>query len=150
MPREYRAIVTISKAEPISSAWDTYVNECGRDDDTRAELLQNDEECVELGRHHLVEEDRSKDTNSAGGENDEQKTNSQANVVFPVRGFASDGFRVSFIGFTVSGARLVVGGGLGARETYSTPAWKWQCLVSLALSVACSSSFSWSWPSSPS
>lgn len=63
-----------------------------------------------------MEEDRSKDTNSAGGENDEQKTNSQANVVFPVRGFASDGFRVSFIGFTVSRARLVVGGGLEARE----------------------------------
>lgn len=76
MPREYRAIKIISKTKSISSAWDTYVNKGGRDNDTRAELLQDDKECVELGRHHLVEEDRSKDTNSAGGENDKQKTNS--------------------------------------------------------------------------
>lgn len=39
----------------------------GRDDDTSAELLQDNEDNVEFTRHHLVQEDGTKDTQGTCG-----------------------------------------------------------------------------------
>lgn len=52
-----------------------------RDDDAGAELLQDDEHQVELGGHHLVQQDGAKDADGAGGEDDKEQTDAQADVV---------------------------------------------------------------------
>jgi hypothetical protein len=57
------------------------VNKGSRDDDSRAKLLQDNEHQVELSGHHLVQQDRTKDTNGARGKDDKEQTNTQANVV---------------------------------------------------------------------
>lgn len=80
----------------------TYVNKCGRDDDTGAKLLEHNKDEVELGWQPSEQYDRPKDTcstrvsssilrailgywcvltHSARGQNDKEKTNSKVDVV---------------------------------------------------------------------
>jgi hypothetical protein len=59
----------------------TYVNKGGRDDDASAELLQDNEDNIEFTGHHLVEEDRTKDTEGTCGQNDEEETDTETNVI---------------------------------------------------------------------
>lgn len=64
------------------------MNKGSRNDDTSAKLLQDDKHQVQLSRQNLVEKNRSKDTNSAGGQDNEKETNSQVDIVLSVRSFA--------------------------------------------------------------
>jgi hypothetical protein len=57
------------------------VNKGCRDDDTSTELLQDNENNIEFTGHHLVQEDGTKDTQGTRGQNNEEKTDTETNVI---------------------------------------------------------------------
>jgi hypothetical protein len=59
----------------------TYVNKCGRDDDTGTKLLQDKKDQVKFAGHHLVQQDRAKDTQGTCGQDNKEQTNAEADVV---------------------------------------------------------------------
>jgi hypothetical protein len=59
----------------------TYVNKRGRDDDTGTKLLQDKKDQVKFAGHHLVQQDRAKDTQGTCGQDNKEQTNAEADVV---------------------------------------------------------------------
>lgn len=57
------------------------MNKSGGDNDTSTELLQDNEDNVELAGHHLVQEDRTKYTQSTRGQNDKEKADTETDVI---------------------------------------------------------------------
>lgn len=60
-----------------------------RNDDAGTELLQdNEDDVVSADEVELPSQNRSKNSDAAGDEDDEKKTDSKTNVVVTIRGFA--------------------------------------------------------------
>jgi hypothetical protein len=63
------------------------MDECGRDDDTSSELLEDDEDNVVVAHEaELPGQNWSEDSNGAGHEDDEEKTDAKADVVVSLGG----------------------------------------------------------------
>lgn len=64
------------------------MNQCRRDDNTRTELFDNDEDAMKPRRQPLHEENGRKYTDGAGGHDDEQEADTKGDVVLAVDTFA--------------------------------------------------------------
>lgn len=67
----------------------TYMYKCCRDDDTGTELLHHGEDGVKLVRHEPLQKDGTVNTQCARRHDDEEQSNTQRDIVVPVRRLAS-------------------------------------------------------------
>lgn len=65
------------------------MDKCSRNDDTGTELLQdNEDDVVSADEVELPGQNGSENSDTAGDEDDEKKTDSKTNIVVTIRGFA--------------------------------------------------------------
>lgn len=102
------------------------MDESGGDDYASAELLDGHQNiCTNTPNHELVQEQGSEDTDGAGDENYEERTNSQSDIVLALAKTARDPFALTAntVPVTVVSNRKL---SIKSSGSYSTPAWKWQ------------------------